>query len=78
MDIDAWREVVPGGTSSASPAVQHEAVSPLRNSLTISGSAVWWRWIKRWKDDAIAYNSSPCWISWPSIYFLWQTFCGEY
>ena len=40
MDIDAWRGVVPGDTSSASPAVQHEAVSPLRNSLTILGSAV--------------------------------------
>jgi hypothetical protein len=40
MDIDAWRAVVPGGTSSASPAVQLEAVSPLRNSLTISGSGV--------------------------------------
>ena len=38
--IDAWREVAHGGTSSASPAVQHEAVSPRRNSLTISGSAV--------------------------------------
>ena len=40
MDIDAWPEVAHGGTSSASLAVQHEAVSTLRNSLTISGFAV--------------------------------------
>jgi hypothetical protein len=40
MDIDAWPEVAHGGISSASLAVQHEAVSPLRNSLTISGFAV--------------------------------------
>ena len=40
MGIDAWREVAHGGTSFVSPAVQHEAVSPLRNSLTISGSAL--------------------------------------
>ena len=41
MGIDAWHEVAHGGTSFASLAVQREAVSPLRNSLTISGSAVW-------------------------------------
>jgi len=32
--------VAHGGTSSASLAVLHEAVSPLRNSLMISGSAL--------------------------------------
>ena len=40
MDSDEWRAVVPGGTSSALPAVQHEAVFPQRNSLMILGSAV--------------------------------------
>ena len=48
MDTDAWREVAHGGTLSASPAVQHGAVLPLKSSLAISDSAVRSQLIEHW------------------------------